>query len=74
MANTSIITNYRRTKLCQITSGDVTTIAKITHVAFGNRGVDSGGEPLTPASSQTSLNNEIARYPIDSVEYPIPTT
>lgn len=74
MANTSVITNYRRTKLCQITSGNITTIAKITHVAFGNRGVDSGGEPLTPASSQTSLNNEIARYPIDSVEYTIPTT
>lgn len=74
MAQTSVITKLRRENLCKITSGAVSTIAPITHVAFGNGGVDSNGEPLTPTESQTALNNEVARYPIDSVEYPVGTT
>jgi len=70
----SIITNQRRINLRKITSGEVSTIPKITHIAFGNAGVDSGGDPITPSGAQTALNNEVARYPIDSVECPVTTT
>jgi len=46
----------------------------ITKVAFGDGGVDANGDPISPSETQTALNNEIARYDIDSVEYPDDTT
>jgi hypothetical protein len=75
MSETSVITKYRREKLCQITSGAISTLAPVTHIAFGKGGVDSDGAPVAPLDTATSLSNEIARYPIDkSPEYPVPTT
>lgn len=71
---TTIITDKRREKLCKITSGAITTLAKVTHVAFGDGGVDEAGEPISPVGSQTALTAEVGRYPIDGVTYPIPTT
>lgn len=68
MSETSVITRARRIKLCAIASDT------ITHIAFGDGGVDSNGDPIMPLETQTSLNNEIARYPIDGVEYPVDTT
>lgn len=74
MADKSVITLYRRIKLTQITSGSISIIPKITHMAFGSGGVDDNGVPLMPSETQTKLNNEICRYPIEPVKYPIPTT
>jgi hypothetical protein len=75
MANTtSIITLYRRAKLCKVTSGAETTIPPITHVAFGDGGADASGSPLDLPADRAGLQNEIARYPIISVAYPAPTT
>lgn len=74
MAETSVITLTRRTNLCKITSGAITEIAPITHIAFGTGGVDGQGEPLTPSETQSALNAEIARYPIGPIEYPVDTT
>jgi len=70
-AENSIITLYRRQKLCQITSGAITSIPKITHVAFGDGGMNGSGEPIPPAIDAAGLANEIARYPIDGVTYPL---
>ena len=74
MAENSVITKARRKNLCGITSGKITSLPKITHIAFGDGGVDAEGEPVAPSEIQTALNNEIARYAIDKVEYPIETT
>ncbi len=71
---TTVITDRRRVKLCQATSGAVGTIAAITHVAFGDRGVDSAGAVVPPSGSQTALVHEVGRYPVGGVAYPVPTT
>ncbi len=66
----SIITRARRVNLAKITCGAVETIPKITHMAFGDQGVDSGGQPLTPTEDQQALHHEVGRYEIASVENP----
>ena len=43
-------------------------------MAFGEGGVDGDGNPVAPLGTATALNDEVARYPIDSVTYPVPTT
>lgn len=70
----SIITKARRINLVKITSGAVTAIPKITHIAFGDQGVDDSGQPLTPTEDQQALHHEVGRYEIDSVENPVETT
>ena len=74
MTETSVITKARRLALCQVTSGAVTTVSPIAHIAFGDGGVDEHGAPIVPIATQTALLHEIARYPIDTVEYPMETT
>ena len=72
----SVVTLHRRISLCKVTSGAVSILAPITHVAFGDGGTDANGDPLLPSGTQTSLNNELAQYEISSVTYPLdpPTT
>lgn len=82
MAETSVITKARRVALCKLTSGAITTMPAITHIAFGDGGVDGNGNPLTPADTQTTLKREVARYPINAqddaehpgLSYPVDTT
>ena len=74
MADNSVITLYRRQLLCEITSGARSDLAPITQIAFGDGGVDSGGDPIQPVNTATELNNEVARYDIDGVSYPVGTT
>jgi len=45
-------------------------MSPITTVAFGSGGVDDNKDPIPPRETQTALTNEVARYPIDSVDYP----
>lgn len=73
-STTSVITRARRVNLAKITRGAVTSIPKITHIAFGDQGVDEDGQPLTPSETQTELNHEVGRYEIDSVTNPVDTT
>ncbi len=61
-STTSVITHQRRVNLAKITRGEVETIPKITHIAFGSGGVDENGQPIQPLETQTALNNEVARY------------
>ena len=72
----SVVTLHRRVQLCLATSGAIQTIAPITQVVFGDGGVDLEGIPIPPVETQTALNNEVGRYPIDGVAYPLdpPTT
>lgn len=73
-STTSVITRARRVNLAKITRGAVTSIPKITHIAFGDQGVGEDGQPLTPSETQTALNHEVGRYEIDSVTNPVDTT
>ena len=74
MPNTSVITLARRINLAEVTSGKVTRIPAITHVAFGDSGVDEMGEPKQALQTQTTLVNEVKRYSVASIAYPIETT
>ena len=70
----SVITHARRVNLAKITCGAVSTIPKITHIAFGDQGVDASGQPIKPTEEQQALHNEVKRYEIDSVTNPVDTT
>lgn len=70
----SVITKARRVNLAKITSGAVESIPKITHIAFGDQGVDTDGQPLTPTEDQQALHHEVGRYEIDGVTNPAETT
>ena len=70
----SVITKARRVNLAKITSGAVESIPKITHIAFGDQGVDEAGQPLQPTEEQQALRHEVGRYEIDSVTNPAETT
>lgn len=76
MANSkhSVITLDRRVKLAKITCGEAETIPKITHIAFGDGGLDEEGQPLDPKEDQQALHHEVARYEIQPVEHPAETT
>ena len=70
----SVITRARRVNLANITSGAVENIPKITHIAFGDQGVDEKGQPLQPTEDQQALHHEVGRYEIDGVTNPVETT
>lgn len=72
--NYTVITDHRRELLCKITSGTISTLPPVSHIAFGDGGVGEDGQPLEPLGTQEALGHEAARYPIDKVEYPVPTT
>lgn len=74
MTKKSVITKTRRRKLCLAASDPAKPLPVITHVAFGCGGVNASGEPRTPSETQTALNDEIARYEVESVTYPNETT
>lgn len=71
---TTITTLARRKSLAQITSGAITSLAKITHIALGDGGCDADGEPKDLAGDESALHHEVARYAIDGVTYPEETT
>ena len=66
----STITNKRMELLAAASRGE-STLAAITHIAFGDGGADSSGRPLTPDPAQEQLNNELGRYAIDEAESPV---
>ena len=70
----SITTIARRTELAQATAGLIETVSKVTHMAFGDGGVDAQGEPVAPSIDQTGLTHEICRYPVELLDCDISTT
>ena len=70
----SVITRARRVNLANITSGAVESIPKITHIAFGDQGVDEAGQPLQPTEDQQALCHEVGRYEIAGASNPAETT
>lgn len=75
MSATKTHTATRRINLAKITSGAVSTIPKITHMAFGDGGYNHDtGQIIPPDGNATALNHEVGRYIIESVTYPLSTT
>ena len=73
-ANTNVaITAAAREKMVKARAGDI-TLPTIVKMAFGNGGVDSGGNVIPPSDSQTGLTNELYRKNIDSHSFPTATT
>lgn len=70
----SIVTEYRRRSLCQITSGKISTLPPIAHVVLGGGGLDEDGTVKIPDAKQTALNQELGRYKVDEPQYPEDTT
>lgn len=69
-----MITKIRRILLTQITSGAIDVLPPISHIAIGDGGLDDNGDPKQTVETQVELFNEIARYPIHELTYPIETT
>lgn len=74
MATKNVITHARRVELAKITSGEINSIPKITHIALGDGGTDEEGNVIMPSETQEELNHEVARYPVGAVEFPVDTT
>lgn len=74
MTENSVITKRRRVKFCRASSDATRPLPVITHIAFGTGGVDVRGEPIAPTEDMTELRNEVVRYPIAGVSYPVDTT
>lgn len=68
-----IITKKAREKLVKARAGAI-PLPKICGVAFGNGGVNSDGEVISPSESQSELINEIFRKEIDGYSFPEDTT
>ena len=58
----SIITKIRRVKTCKASRGAIETLPPVTHIVFGDQGVDEGGEPIPPTEEQNALKHQIAKY------------
>ena len=71
MLENTVITIKRRQQLALITSGAISTLAPTAMIAFGSGGLDADENPIPPAVTADSLNHELARYPLDSVTYPL---
>lgn len=74
MSENSVITITRRVKTCKASSGLAETLPPVTYIAFGSGGVDNEGMPIPPTERQSALTRELARYPVESVTFPVETT
>lgn len=68
-----VITKKAREKLVKARAG-VITLPKIEGMAFGDGGVDSDGNVMPPAETQSQLTNELLRKEIDGYSFPDDTT
>lgn len=64
-----VITEAARRKLVQARAGAI-SLPKIVGMAFGDGGVDPGGNIIPPAEGQDELAHELYRKPIDGYTFP----
>ncbi len=65
----AIVTKVGREKLCKAHAGDI-TLPKITHMAFGDGGINSENIELKPTGTETTLYNELLKKELDGHSYP----
>lgn len=70
MTNTSngVITTTGRKKFCKAHAGDI-TLPIITHMAWGDGGVDENGQPKTTTGNEIGLYNELMMKEIETHAY-----
>lgn len=68
-----VIIETARKKLVQARAGAI-TLPKVVGMAFGNGGVDSDGNIVSPIEGQETLASELYRKPIDGYSFPDDTT
>lgn len=64
-----VITKAARQKLVQARAGAI-VLPKVVGMAFGNGGVDPGGNIISPKESQSGLSGELYRKPVDGYSFP----
>ena len=64
----AVVTLVAKKKMLRARAGEA-TLPKIVGMAFGDGGVDTYGNALNPAETQTSLNNELLRKPVDGYTF-----
>lgn len=64
----AIVTIKAREKMLKARAGEA-ELSKIVGFAFGNGGVDSSGDVITPTEDQEALNNELLRKVIDGYTF-----
>ncbi len=68
-----VITVAGRQKLVKARAGAI-TLPKIVGMAFGDGGVNAGGQVITPSTNQTALNHQLLRKPVDGYTFPTATS
>ncbi|MCI8285456.1 MAG: hypothetical protein HFE90_09390 [Firmicutes bacterium] len=68
-----IITKKSREKLVKARAGAI-TLPRIVGMAFGDGGIDSDGNVISPAEEQIELANELYRKAINGYTFPADTT
>lgn len=68
-----VTTDLIRQKLAKALA-ETGRIPVIKYLAFGTGGVDQDNVPIPPDPTMNALRNEAFRLPVESVEYPVPTT
>lgn len=67
---TAVITMTGKKKLCKAHAGDM-TLPKIAKMAWGDGGVDEGGEPKATTGNEVGLYNQLLSKDIESHSYPV---
>lgn len=67
MAGTTVTIRAKK-KMLQARAGIISQLPRITHMAFGDGGVDSGGNVIDHSASANALNHELLRKSIDGYE------
>lgn len=65
MAVTGIMTVIGRKKLCKAHAGEI-ALPSITHMGWGNGGVDENGQPKAATGNETSLYSQLLQKVIES--------
>lgn len=66
--SSGVMTVIARKKLCKAHAGDQ-QLSKITHIAWGNGGVDENGTPKKTTGNEIALYNELLKKEIESHVY-----
>lgn len=73
MAENVVITKQARMKIVKARAGAI-TLPKVVGLAFGDGGVNSKGDVISPVDTQTNLNHELLRKKVDSYTFKNETT
>ena len=64
----AIVTLIAKKKMLRARAGEI-AMPKIVGMAFGDGGVDSSNNVITPSENQTSLKNELLRKKVDKYTF-----